>query len=131
MLVVPRVVLRGFRSAVALAALPLALLLPARADALVRPASVSPLPLSLAHAQDSCGGQDTGVVCSEVVVPLDRSGVVPGTVTLHVEVVPSTGVNRGTMFLLAGGPGQGSAHVFGLGDASPAALYRHFFPGYT
>lgn len=129
----------------ALAALPIALLLPARSDALVRPASVSPPPLAqfhagvhlgrlvvvAAHAQASCGGQDTGVVCSEVVVPLDRSGVVPGTVTLHVEVVPNQGVNRGVVFLLAGGPGQGSAHVFGLGSASDVLLYRFLFPGYT
>jgi pimeloyl-ACP methyl ester carboxylesterase len=144
--VVRSVVSSGFRSVVALAALPVLLLaLPAaRSDAITQPASV-PAPLlarfhagaglgSLAgvatHAQASCG-TDTSVVCSQVVVPLDRSGVVPGSITLHVEVVPSVGVNRGVMFLLAGGPGQGSAHVFGLGTAANVSLYRYLFPGYT
>jgi pimeloyl-ACP methyl ester carboxylesterase len=50
---------------------------------------------------------------------------------LHVEVVPSVGVSRGAIFLIAGGPGQGSAHVFGLGDASAVSLYHFLFPGYT
>jgi len=85
-----------------------------------------------ANAPTSCtDDKGTGVVCSDVVVPLDRTGVVPGTVTLHVEVVPSTGVNRGAVFLLAGGPGQGSAHVFGLGSVAEVGLYHYLFPGYT
>ena len=42
----------------------------------------------------------------------------PGTISLHVEVVPPHGTPRGAIFLIAGGPGQGSAHVFGLDDAS-------------
>jgi pimeloyl-ACP methyl ester carboxylesterase len=78
----------------------------------------------------SCG-KSTGVLCTQVVVPLDRSGAVPGTLSLHVEVVPATGVPRGVMFLIAGGPGQGSAHVFGLGSDSALSLYRFLFPGYT
>src|SRR5438309_932226 len=44
--VVPRVVLRGFRSAVVLAALSLVLLVPARSDALVRTAGVQLPPLA-------------------------------------------------------------------------------------
>src|SRR5471032_246192 len=76
-------------------------------------------------------GKPTGVLCTEVVVPLDRSGIVPGTVSLHVEVVPAGGVPRGVMFLIAGGPGQGSAHVFGLGSDSALSLDRFLFPGYT
>jgi pimeloyl-ACP methyl ester carboxylesterase len=91
---------------------------------------LSPLTGLAPQAQTPCG-KDTDVVCTQVVVPLDRSGVVAGTVTLHVEVVPSVGVNRGVMFLIAGGPGQGSAHVFGLGVAANIALYRYLFPGYT
>jgi pimeloyl-ACP methyl ester carboxylesterase len=35
------------------------------------------------------------------------------------------------IFLIAGGPGQGSAHVYGLGDAGAVSLYRFLFPGYT
>lgn len=78
----------------------------------------------------SCG-KPTGVLCTQVVVPLDRSGAVPGTLSLHVEVVPAAGVPRGVMFLIAGGPGQGSAHVFGLGSDAALSLYRFLFPGYT
>ena len=131
----------------ALVALPLVLLpLPAQADTTPRPATVPPGLLARFHAavhldpfsgvaanaQTSCSDPDgTGVICSDVVVPLDRTGVVPGTVTLHVEVVPSTGVNRGVVFLLAGGPGQGSAHVFGLGTTAEVAFDHYLFPGYT
>ena len=61
-------------------------------------------------------GKPTGVLCDDIPVPLDRSGVVPGTVSLHVEELPAQGVPRGVVFLIAGGPGQGSAHVYGLGD---------------
>jgi pimeloyl-ACP methyl ester carboxylesterase len=146
MRVVRRVVSWGFRSIVALA-VPLALLaLPALSATTGPPASVpqsllaryhasvhlDPLSGFAANAPTSCtDDKGTGVVCSDVVVPLDRTGVVPGTVTLHVEVVPSTGVNRGVVFLLAGGPGQGSAHVFGLGTVAEVALDRYLFPGYT
>src|SRR5207247_7467902 len=56
----------------------------------------------------------SGVQCGTVDVPIDRSGAVPGTIGLHVEVLPASGVPRGTMFLIAGGPGQGSAGSFNL-----------------
>jgi pimeloyl-ACP methyl ester carboxylesterase len=82
-----------------------------------------------AASQDFCGQAD-GLVCSQVVVPLDRTGAVPGTVTLHVEMLPAGGVARGTIFLIAGGPGQGSAHVFGLGSPRADQLFRYLFPGY-
>ena len=59
--------------------------------------------------------------CADVVVPLDRSGVVPGSITLHVESIPAEGPERGVMMLIAGGPGQGSATVFDLGDRDSAA----------
>ena len=76
-------------------------------------------------------GKPTGVLCADIPVPLDRTGVVPGTVSLHVEELPAPGVPRGVVFLIAGGPGQGSAHVYGLGDESAVSLYRFLFPGYT
>jgi len=76
-------------------------------------------------------GSTPGLTCLEVDVPLDRTGVVPGTVALHAEVLPPAGISRGVMFLIAGGPGQGSAHVFHLGSPSQAALMRFLFPGYT
>jgi pimeloyl-ACP methyl ester carboxylesterase len=71
------------------------------------------------------------VLCAEVDVPLDPTGVVPGTVPLHVEEVPALGTPRGAMFLIAGGPGQGSSGSFDLGSASSVALYQSLFPGYT
>jgi len=76
-------------------------------------------------------GTTPGLICSQVVVPLDRTGQVPGTVSLHVEVVPALGTPRGAIFLIAGGPGQGSAHVFGLDDELAVSIYRYLFPGYT
>jgi len=75
-------------------------------------------------------GQTPGLQCSVVTVPLDRSGRVPGTIALHVEYLPAVGPQRGVLFLVAGGPGQGSAHVFGLGTPSAVQLYHYLFPGY-
>ena len=72
----------------------------------------------------------SGVTCSDVVVPLDRTGRVPGTITLHVESLPAEGAERGVMMLVAGGPGQGSATVFNLSDKDSADLYHALFPGY-
>src|SRR5581483_7536621 len=82
------------------------------------------------HADSLCG-QVAGLVCTTVNVPLDRTGQVPGTIGLHVEELPAQGAPSGVMFLIAGGPGQGSAHVFDLGDPTADALYHYLFPGYT
>ena len=71
-----------------------------------------------------------GVVCSIVDVPLDRTGAVPGTIALHVEELPPLGASRGAIFLIAGGPGQGSAHTFDLGGAQ-SQFFRALFPDYT
>jgi pimeloyl-ACP methyl ester carboxylesterase len=76
-------------------------------------------------------GTTPGLLCSTVVVPLDRTGKVPGTVALHVEAVPALGTPKGAVFLVAGGPGQGSAHVFALGNEQAISLFRFLFPGYT
>lgn len=76
-------------------------------------------------------GSTPGLSCLEVDVPLDRTGVVPGTVALHVEVLPPQGISRGLMFLIAGGPGQGSAHVFNLSSPGTSSLMQFLFPGYT
>ncbi|MEO5632678.1 alpha/beta fold hydrolase, partial [Gaiella sp.] len=76
----------------------------------------------------ACGSD--GLVCSDVVVPLDRKGVVPGAITLHVESIPAEGKERGVMMLVAGGPGQGSATVFDISDKNSALLFRALFPGY-
>ena len=63
-------------------------------------------------------------------VPLDRSGLVPGVVSLHVErVLPPTNPPRGVMLLLAGGPGQPGSATFNLAESAPSL--RLYFPGYT
>src|SRR5262245_3001566 len=75
-------------------------------------------------------GRTEGLRCLTVTVPLDRSGRVPGKVGLHVEVLPAEPSN-GVFFLVAGGPGQGSADVFDLGSPSSADDFRHLLPGWT
>src|SRR5207302_1082717 len=71
-----------------------------------------------------------GVVeCGTVVVPLDRSGATPGSVSLYVERLQPLGTPRGVMFLIAGGPGQASASAFDLASSGP--FFRDQFPGYT
>ena len=82
------------------------------------------------HSAAAACGETPGLQCTAVTVPLDRTGRVPGTIALHVEYLPADGPQRGTLFLVAGGPGQGSAHVFGLGTPSAVQLYRYLFPGY-
>src|SRR3954453_17340136 len=48
-----------------------------------------------------------GYECARVDVPLDRTGAVPGTVSLAVERVPAaTNPGRSAVVALAGGPGQ-------------------------
>jgi pimeloyl-ACP methyl ester carboxylesterase len=86
-----------------------------------------------AHAAvplSQCPGK-SGVECATVTVPLDRTGGTPGTLPLHVEVLPAAGAARGVMFLIAGGPGQGSAGSFDLGPGFNRDLMQFMFPGYT
>jgi pimeloyl-ACP methyl ester carboxylesterase len=80
-------------------------------------------------AASACGSAK--LVCTTVSVPLDRSGIVAGTVALHVEKVPSTTFQRPVVFLVAGGPGQGSAQTFDLSSTYSRAIYQFLFPGYT
>jgi pimeloyl-ACP methyl ester carboxylesterase len=77
----------------------------------------------------ACDGKP--VFCSTVNVPLDRTGVVPGMIPIHVEMIPAPGTPRGVVFLVAGGPGQGSAHTFDLSDPDEATYFQFLFPGYT
>jgi pimeloyl-ACP methyl ester carboxylesterase len=83
-----------------------------------------------AVALSPCPGK-TGVQCGTVAVPLDRSGGTSGSVALHVEVLPGAGTARGVMFLIAGGPGQGSAGSFDLSPGFGRDLMQFMFPGYT
>jgi pimeloyl-ACP methyl ester carboxylesterase len=83
-----------------------------------------------ALALSPCPGK-TGVQCGTVPVPIDRSGGTPGSLALHVEVLPASGTARGVMFLIAGGPGQGSAGSFDLSPGFNRDLMQFMFPGYT
>jgi pimeloyl-ACP methyl ester carboxylesterase len=76
----------------------------------------------------NCGA--TGVQCGTVAAPLDYSGRTPGTVPLHVEVLMPAIQPVGTMFLIAGGPGQGSAGSFQLALAAAVQQFQDAFPGY-
>ena len=68
-----------------------------------------------------------GVECATVRVPKDRAVppavAVPGTLDLHVERIPASGVRTGVLLTLVGGPGQsGSAFTKTLGEAFGAPL---------
>jgi pimeloyl-ACP methyl ester carboxylesterase len=108
------------------------LLRPNRATTLAPVVSPALRPSSAkALASETPCGQTAGLLCSQVVVPLDRTGVVPGTVSIHVERLPALGAPKGVMFLIAGGPGQGSARSFDLSSPDNADYFRFLFPGYT
>jgi pimeloyl-ACP methyl ester carboxylesterase len=66
-----------------------------------------------------------------VTVPVDRTGEVPGTISLHVEALPAEGEEKGVLFLLAGGPGSPGTEVFPLGLSAAAVFFRALAPGYT
>jgi pimeloyl-ACP methyl ester carboxylesterase len=88
--------------------------------------------LLLAPAADAarpfkrCGGY--GYSCSRVIVPLDRTGTVPGRVSLYVKRVRAERrPSRGAVFALAGGPGQSATQAFAgdaLGIVAPAYRRR-------
>ncbi|MBS1869631.1 MAG: alpha/beta fold hydrolase [Actinobacteria bacterium] len=61
-------------------------------------------------------------LCGRVTVPLDRTGVVPGTVSLRVKALPpagGSGAAGGAVLALAGGPGQAAVPLL---DAFASAL---------
>jgi pimeloyl-ACP methyl ester carboxylesterase len=101
----------------------LAVVVSALAASVLAPEWASAAPARL-HA---CG--QNGLECINVPVPLDRTGAVRGAIQLYVEVLRAEGVQRGVMFLVAGGPGQASAEAFDISAA--ASTYRSMFPGYT
>jgi pimeloyl-ACP methyl ester carboxylesterase len=68
-----------------------------------------------------------GVPCTELHVPLDRSGAVPGTISLHVERVhASARPSRGLNFLLAGGPGQSATSAYAFPSVFEDERYDEF-----
>jgi pimeloyl-ACP methyl ester carboxylesterase len=66
--------------------------------------------------------------CARVSVPLDRSGVTPGRVSLFVRrIAAQRPPGQGALFVLAGGPGQSATESFNgdaLGVVSPAFRHR-------
>lgn len=66
--------------------------------------------------------------CARVSVPLDRSGVTPGRVSLFVKRIRAQKRPRqGALFVLAGGPGQSATAAFegdGIGLLAPAFRRR-------
>ena len=68
-----------------------------------------------------------GVLCRHVSVPLDYANPEGGSVRLFVTRTPAAGVSKGTILLLAGGPGEASAQAFTLSSK----LWSSLFPGYT
>jgi pimeloyl-ACP methyl ester carboxylesterase len=75
---------------------------------------------------ERCGGY--GFACARLGVPLDRTGAVPGRVSLLVKRIRAQRRPRkGVVFALAGGPGQSGTFAFGgdaLGDLYPAYRRR-------
>jgi len=73
-------------------------------------------------------GQSTAVRCGRFSVPLDRSGTVPGRISLFVTKVRARqrgGATRPPVVLLAGGPGQSASDAFLFGLELLAPLYRN------
>jgi pimeloyl-ACP methyl ester carboxylesterase len=77
-------------------------------------AALAPAPSAeAAMAFERCGGY--GFSCARLSVPLDRSGAVPGRVSLLVKRVRARregGATRPPLLVLAGGPGQSATRAF-------------------
>jgi pimeloyl-ACP methyl ester carboxylesterase len=75
---------------------------------------------------ERCGA--FGFSCARLAVPLDRSGVTPGRVSLFVRRIRAQRrPASGALFVLAGGPGQSATQAFegdGLGVLAPAFRRR-------
>lgn len=81
---------------------------------LLVPAALLGAPAARAHAaslgRPCSSARDDRSRCLRVVVPLDRTGALPGTISLRVRVLPSlTPAPSETVLALAGGPGQAAA----------------------
>ena len=71
---------------------------------------------------ERCGAY--GFECARVSVPLDRTGALPGRVSLFVKRVRARErPRRGALFVLAGGPGQSATDAFG-GERARACSTR-------
>ena len=79
-------------------------------------AVAGPAPAQAALRFERCSGY--GYACARMGVPLDRTGVVPGRLTLRIQRLRSRiRPARGAVFVLAGGPGQSATAAF-AGDGA-------------
>ena len=79
-------------------------------------AVAGPAPAQAALRFERCSGY--GYACARMGVPLDRTGVVPGRLTLRIQRLRSRiRPARGVVFVLAGGPGQSATAAF-AGDGA-------------
>src|SRR5262245_56716560 len=70
-------------------------------------AALAACPAASAAPFEACQ-RGSELQCAEIPVPLDRTGAVPGTVTLHAERLRSRGARQGALIALNGGPGGAS-----------------------
>lgn len=66
---------------------------------------------AVAFAANHRVGLGPGIECARVRVPLDRSGALPGRISLRVERVRAPRRRRGAVFAFAGGPGQAATPI--------------------
>ena len=72
-------------------------------------------PASAANTWTPCLYAEFAYDCASYVMPLDRTGAVPGTTTVRaVRLAASEGPRMGTIFVIAGGPGQTAQVMVGL-----------------
>jgi len=87
---------------------------------------VAPAQAGAAPHFTRCGAYLFG--CARVSVPLDRTGVTPGHVSLFVKRIRAQKrPRRGALVVLAGGPGQSATEAFegdGIGVLAPAFRHR-------
>jgi pimeloyl-ACP methyl ester carboxylesterase len=73
-----------------------------------------------------CAVSRPATTCERLTVPLDRSGGVPGSVSLFAERVASPQPSKGPIVVLAGGPGQAATPLLGtLEQVLAPALRDH------
>jgi pimeloyl-ACP methyl ester carboxylesterase len=72
-------------------------------------------PASAANTWLPCISADLPYDCANYTMPLDRTGAVPGTTTVRAtRYAASEGPRMGTIFVIAGGPGQTAQVMLGL-----------------
>ncbi len=67
--------------------------------------AAAPSGAAAAVKRHTCADAPAGTRCGSIQVPLDRTGTVPGRLTIEFERYPSRGPRQGTMLAIEGGPG--------------------------